>query len=34
MRARTVRDDLEADPGNWGVTGDNTGRVVWARLTW
>ncbi len=21
-------------PGNWGVAGDDTGRVVWARLTW
>jgi anti-sigma regulatory factor (Ser/Thr protein kinase) len=21
-------------PGNWGVTGDSAGRVVWARLTW
>jgi anti-sigma regulatory factor (Ser/Thr protein kinase) len=23
-----------AGPGNWGVTGDSSGRVVWARLTW
>jgi serine/threonine-protein kinase RsbW len=21
-------------PGNWGVDGDSSGRVVWARLTW
>jgi anti-sigma regulatory factor (Ser/Thr protein kinase) len=20
--------------GNWGITGDSTGRVAWARLTW
>ena len=23
-----------AGPGNWGVAGDSSGRVVWARLTW
>jgi anti-sigma regulatory factor (Ser/Thr protein kinase) len=23
-----------AGPGNWGVTGNSTGRVVWATLTW
>ncbi len=21
-------------PGNWGTTGDSTGRTIWARLTW
>jgi serine/threonine-protein kinase RsbW len=21
-------------PGNWGVNGDSSGRVVWARLSW
>jgi len=26
--------DALAGPGNWGVTGDSSGRVVWARLTW
>jgi len=26
--------DALAGPGNWGVAGDSSGRVVWARLTW
>jgi hypothetical protein len=21
-------------PGNWGITGDGTGRTAWARLSW
>jgi serine/threonine-protein kinase RsbW len=25
---------LTGGPGNWGVDGDNSGRVVWARLSW
>lgn len=26
--------EVLAGPGNWGVTGDSSGRVVWARLSW
>ena len=26
--------DALAGPGNWGVAGDSSGRVVWAQLTW
>jgi hypothetical protein len=26
--------DALAGPDNWGIDGDSTGRVVWARLAW